>query len=156
MSIYLIKCQSFSVNKRYGFYKTPFPILTFSCLFLLKKYWLGETPSLKFIKVHFFMDWSRSNEICLIMSKCQPNFQNINQIAKLSQYQMLCVSECVYCIFYDFSTLLYDCFWAWMGGEPSDLTHIGFCDSHCWMSQNGRKVWFNSFINHQSQNLHCN
>ena len=63
-------------------------------------------------------------------------------------------SWCIF--FYDFSTLLYDCFWAWLGGEPSDLTHIGFCDSHCWMSQNGRKVLFNSFINNQSQNLHCN
>ena len=30
------------------------------------------------------LDQSRSYEICLIMSKCQPNCQNVNQIVKIS------------------------------------------------------------------------
>ena len=39
-------------------------------------------------------DQSRSYEICQMstkLSKCQPNCQNVNQIVKLSQYQMSCV-----------------------------------------------------------------
>ena len=36
---------------------------------------------------------SRPYEIYLIMSKCQSNYQNVNQIVKLSQYQMSCISR---------------------------------------------------------------
>ena len=47
-------------------------------------------------------DQSRSYEICLIMSKCQPNCQNVNQFVKMSIELSNChnikchvLSECV-------------------------------------------------------------